>query len=80
VKDKDSNIYLVFVHGKVFLTDLTTTTPLQLTNIEKNKQVKVEFGEETKITEQEKDKLVKEGIPVFSERVLPDSTQYVLMV
>lgn len=82
VRDLENNIYLVFVHGKVFLTDLTTTCPLQLTRVEKNKQIKVEFiGIEEKLTEEEKDALVKKGVPVFEERAMPNNqTEYVLLV
>jgi hypothetical protein len=82
VKDKDSNIYLVLVDGKVFMTDLMkVTAPLQLNSVAKN--VKLEFlGTEERISEEEKDRLVKEQkIPVFEEREMPNNeTQYVLIV
>jgi len=81
VKDLESNIYLVLVDGKVFMTDLMkVTAPLQLNSVARN--VKLEFiGEETRLTTEEKDVLIKQGIPLFEEREQPNGeTQYLLMV
>jgi len=85
VKDLESNIYLVYVDKRVFMTDVSGrvnafTTPLQMNANYRN--IKVEFlGEDQRISVEEKDKLVSEGTPLFEERQLPNGeSQYILLV
>jgi hypothetical protein len=80
VLDKDSNIYLTVANKKIFMTDLhKVTAPLQLNSVARN--VKLEFvGEEERVSEEQKDKLVSEGTPLYEELIVDGKPRYMQIV
>jgi len=73
VKDAESNVYLVLCNGKIFMCDVIrgTTAPLEMNYTPEN--IKRTFiGEPIRITEKEKDALLRDGYPLYEQILLPN--------
>jgi hypothetical protein len=68
VKDVESNIFLTYCNGFVFMNDVVRgmTCMLQLNGIPRNIQCE-KIGEPQRINEAEKDALLKEGCVIYEE-------------
>lgn len=89
MKDKENNVYLVLVDGKLFMSDVlyrdgyVVTAPLSMNFImnpkyqaEIEQKVNVKFEEPTPITEAEKDKLKLEGYPLYEQTFTPEGSEF----
>ncbi|MCJ7559337.1 hypothetical protein MUO79_01800 [Candidatus Bathyarchaeota archaeon] len=68
VKDVESNIYLTYCNGLIFMNDVVrgVTCMLQLNGIPKNIRCE-KIGDAIRISEAEKDALLKEGCALYEE-------------
>lgn len=83
IKDMENNLFLVVVHGKVFMTDLSgkghcNTAPIGTNTLLNPKYrpntIKVEFEEAERISNEKASELLKSGLMLYEELELPDGT------
>jgi hypothetical protein len=68
VKDAESNIYLTYANGHIFMNDLVRglCAPMQVNHTPTNLKLE-KLGEPERISEQEKNELVKQGFSIYEE-------------